>query len=358
MRSRAALLAECFRGRPPPADRWLPLLKIANRGLITARLALALDGAPGVPEEVRVFLADVLRRNRLRNEAVHAQLGEAVRRLNAAGVEPVLLKGAAALAGDGPCRPDGRILCDLDILVRPAETDAALTALMAAGYCVICRRQGETPHAVAELAREGDRATIDLHQRAPGPPGMAEIPDLRDQARRVEVGGGRARIPDSASQLFLLVLHDQFHDGDYWSGRLNLRHLLDIGDLSQDPALDWARLDALVRTAVVRNALDTELIDAAWLTGRPIAGAGGRRLWPRLQHGRRLAQVAWPALMLPLAALTALGEAPNLAAHRREIRSGRRRLFAETAANAPPNAVADRLVRFKDVFLTPVAGKL
>jgi hypothetical protein len=334
------------------------VLEIANRGLVTARLALALDGAPGVPEEVRVFLADVVRRNRLRNQTVNVQLGEAVRRLNGAGVEPVLLKGAAGLAGGEPGRREGRILCDLDLLVRPAETDAALTTLMADGYRVIRRRQGETPHAVAELVRDGERATIDLHQRPPGPPGMAEIADLRERACAVEVDGGRALVPDPASQLYLLVLHDQFHDGDYWSGRLNLRHLIDIADLARDPALDWARLDVLVRTAVVCNALDTELLDAGWLAGRRLARAGGGRLWPQLQHRRRLAQVAWPGLMLPLAALTALCEAPNLAAHRREIRSGRRRLFAEAKPSPAPKPLVDRLVRFKDVFLTPVAGKL
>jgi hypothetical protein len=357
VKSSIDLLADCFRGRPPPDDGWLPVLEIANRGLVTARLALALDDAPGVPEGVRAFLAEVLRRNRLRNEAVAAQLGDVLRRLNAVGVEPVLLKGSSALVAGWPGRREGRILCDLDILVRPHETAATLTTLMASGYNVIRRRLGETPHAVAELTREGGRANIDLHQRPPGPPGMAEIVDLRERARPVEVAGGRALVPDAASQLYLLVLHDQFHDGDYWSGRLNLRHLLDIGDLSQDPALDWARLDSLVRTAVVGNALDTELIDAAWLTGRPITARRAGRLWPRLQHRRRLAQVAWPGLMLPLAALTVLCEAPNLVAHRREIRSGRRRLFAEPRPSAPLEPLADRLGRFKDIFLTPMAGK-
>jgi hypothetical protein len=339
------------------------MLELANRGLVTARLALALEGAPGVPGEVTAFLADVVRRNRLRNQTVRTQLGEALRRLNAAGVEPVLLKGAAGLAGRALGPAEGRILCDLDILVRPREIDAALTALMAGGYGVFRRRQGEAPHAVAELIREGERATVDLHQRPPGPPGMAEIADLRERAIPVEVAGGRARVPDAASQLYLLVLHDQFHDGDYWSGRLNLRHLLDIGDLSQDPTLDWARLGSLVGTAVVRNALDTELLDAAWLTGRAIAHVGGRRLWPLLQHRRRRAQVAWPGLMAPLAALSVLCEAPNLLAHRREIRNSQQRLFAGPAPSAPPKPaplqpLADRLVRLKDIFLSPAAGRL
>jgi hypothetical protein len=356
--SRIDLLAGCFRGRPPPEHRWPAVLEIANRGLVTARLALELNGAPGAPEAVRAFLDDVVRRNRQRNQTVLGQLGDALRRLNALGIEPVLLKGSAALADGRFAAREGRILCDLDILVRPSETDAALTTLMSEGYRVFRRRQGEAPHAVAELVREGERASIDLHQRPPGPPGMAEIADLRERTSAVEVAGGRARIPDPASQLYLLVLHDQFHDGDYWTGRLNLRHLIDIGDLIADGGVDWARLDGLVRTRVVRNALDTELIDAAWLTGASVPGPRAARAWPRLQHRRRRLQIACPGLMLPLAAATGLCEVSNLAAHRREIRSGRLRLFSEPPPRPPLGPLADRLVRFKDVFLTPVAGKL
>jgi hypothetical protein len=351
-------LAEGLRGRAPPERLWRPVLDLANRGLVTARLAQALDGASGVPAPVADFLVDVLDRNRRRNDALCGQLAEAVQALNAAGVTPVLLKGAAGLVTRGWVRRHGRILCDLDILVRPAEVEAALRALTGLGYGAFRRQQGQDPHAVAELARSGDRASIDLHQRPPGPPGMAEIADLRERASLVETaGGGRALIPDGASQLYLLVLHDQFHDGDYWSGRLNLRHLLDIGDLVQDRDTDWARLDGLVGTAVVRNALNTELIDAAWLTGVRLPEASGRGFWPRLQHRRRLIQVACPALMLPLAAATTLYEAPNLVAHRREIRRGRRRLFSEAPQRLALGPLADRLVRFKDIFLTPVAGK-
>jgi hypothetical protein len=356
--SRIDLLADCLRGRAPPEHLWRPVLDLANRGLVTARLAQALEGAPEVPDPVAAFLAEVLDRNRRRNQALCGQLAEAVGVLNAAGVEPVLLKGAAGLVGRGPAWRDGRILCDLDILVRPGETDAALGALIAAGYGVFRRRPGQAPHAVAELARAGDRASIDLHQRPPGPPGMAEITDLREHASAVEAGGARALVPDRASQLYLLVLHDQFHDGDYWSGRLNLRHLLDIGDLIEDGPLDWARLESLVGTAVVRHALDTELIDAAWLTGARIPHGLTGGLWPRVQHRRRLIQVAWPALMLPLAAVTTLYEAPSLVAHRREILSGRRRLFVDPSPPGALGSLVDRLVRFKDIFLTPVTGKL
>jgi hypothetical protein len=167
-----------------------------------------------------------------------------------------------------------------------------------------------------------------------------------------------ALVPNPTVQLFLITLHDQFHDGDYWSGRLNLRHLLDICDLlTSGDGIDWPALDALVRTPVVRNALETQLVDTHWLTGAGAPIERRRRLWPRLQHWRRLEQVSRPIAMLPFALLTALVEASNLLSHRRENRTGRRRLFVEDAIPAS-GRIAARLSRMRDILAAPMVGKL
>ena len=48
-----------------------------------------------LPAEVQAFTGEVLARNRERNRRLFRQLGDALLPLNAAGIEPVLLKGAA-----------------------------------------------------------------------------------------------------------------------------------------------------------------------------------------------------------------------------------------------------------------------
>jgi hypothetical protein len=349
-------LPDCLRGWPAAVDDWLGVLALANRSLITPRLALAIGESPDTPEDVRVFLADILRRNRERNAAMTAQLQEAAEALSAAGIEPVLLKGSAVLAGASARRRDGRVSCDLDLLVRPNEIGRAVAALRGRGYAVFRSRAEADAHVAAELARDGDRASIDLHQRPPGPPGMADLGDLREACARPASMAG-VLVPDAAVQVYLLALHDEFHDGDYWSGRLNLRHLLDVGDLAAAPeGIDWGRLDGLVRTRLVRNALDTLLAGAAWLTGAQVPEPA-LAAWPRLQHRRRLLQVEHPGLLAPFALATALIELPNLLAHRREDRRGRRRLFHGDQPQTPAG-LTERWSRLRAIFVLPAVGKL
>lgn len=351
-----AALAGAMQGRPPEDAQWHGVLDLANRSLITPRLALAMAGLP-LPTDVEAFLQDVLARNRRRNARLTAQVGGVAKLLNGVGVTPVLLKGSAALLCSDAARRDGRMLCDLDILVRPDQVDDAIGALEGGGYSVISRRSGRELHAVAELMREGEQATIDLHQRPPGPPGMAEVDDLRLRCAAVDAGGGAAAlVPNATLQLFFVMLHDKFHDGDYWSGRLNPRHLLDTADLlSAQEGVDWAYLDSLVTTQVVRNALETLLLDARWLTGVEPPADRMRRLWPRVQHWRRLQQVERPGWMIPLALAATLLESLNLAAHGRENKAGRKRVLGSASASG---GSASRWSRMRDIFGVSGAGKL
>src|SRR5688572_6939671 len=219
-------LSMCFQGQVPPDADWMAMLDLANRSLATAQLCtavMALSSAGALPDDVRVFLLDVQSRNRERNRRLIRQLKDALRALNAVGIEPVLLKGIALWAN----RPDqvfDRILADIDLLVRGSEVDRAVGALRDAGFALTARYPGNDVHVVAELGRADDVGLIDLHQRPPGPPGLAEIDNLTAYCTPVSVDGLRAMRPLSAVQIFFLVLHDQLHDGDYWRGGFDLRH--------------------------------------------------------------------------------------------------------------------------------------
>src|SRR6202008_1616219 len=120
----------------------------------------------------------------------------------------------------------------------------------------------------AEIGRAEDVGLIDMHQRPPGPPGLAEIDNLGAYCRPVAIDGLRALCPIPALQIFFLVLHDQLHDGDYWRGGFDLRHLMDITRLSaSNEPVDWGLLERLCRTSLVRHALETQLIAAERFAG-------------------------------------------------------------------------------------------
>ena len=359
MSRRAALqqLTTCLQGRLPAQADWMAILDLANRSLVTAELCTAVATSSefsALPQDVQTFLLEVRSRNRERNRRLAVQLRDALAALNGAGIEPVLLKGAALWTGR-PGDESDRILADIDLLVRGPEVARAIAALQAAGFGLTSRYPGNDVHVVAELARPSDVGLIDLHQRPPGPPGLAEVENLAAYCTPVILDGLRAMRPASAVQIFFLVLHDQFHDGDYWRGSFDLRHLMDIARLSTaQEGVDWQFLESLCRTPLVRNALETQLIAAERFARASVPRHLTARWWTRVQHRRRLLQFAHPKLSVPLAVAGAASECFSLLAHRAENRAGRRRVLGHASSKG---SAFDRLKRFRRILSLP-PGKL
>jgi hypothetical protein len=291
-------LASLLAGRLPRRVDWTAVLALANESLVTPQVyAAALrSGAAGrLPRDAQVFLAEVWRRNRIRNRRLFAQLEEVLAVLNAAGVEPLLFKGAAHWVSIGRPADYDRMLNDLDLIVPPDQEAAARDALCRAGFQTL-RRFPPDAHWIAEFGRPEDAGLVDLHRRPPGPKAFAlEAVSAPGQSLPVAWSGVRARRPTAALQIFLLVLHDQFQDGGYWRGEFALRHLLDIAELTQRPeGVDWGELARLARGRVLANATESHLLAAARMcaarTPAPRSPA-----WVNLQHARRRAQFRWPA---------------------------------------------------------------
>lgn len=146
------------------------------------------------------------------------ELERVVEALDRAGVEVMLLKGAAleAILYE---RPDLRPMSDVDLLVRPADASAACAALEACD----CRRGQNlirddffpSYHYELEfITRSIKPVRIDLHARPFRPLRIARImPDdaLRHGAKPVEVGKTTAVIPRLEFMLIHLAAHAAFH---------------------------------------------------------------------------------------------------------------------------------------------------
>jgi hypothetical protein len=341
-----AQLTACLRGEMPVAPDWPAIVALANRALVTPQLygAIVQAGATQrLPEDVRTFLCEVFKRNRERNRRLSAQLTDALRALNDAGIEPILLKGAAVWATSGRGLEFDRILTDLDILVKPSEVEHALAAFDRAGFPCAARHHGL--HAVAELGRATDVGFIDLHQRPPGPFGIAHVDNLDSFCTQISWSGTRAKAPAPAIQILFTVLHDQFHDGDYWRGGVVLRHLLDIAELSKIPqSVDWLLLHELCKTSLVRSALGTQLVAAERFLGAAVPASVTRRRWARFQHQRHIWQFMYPSLSVPLSLVAAITEWPGLLAHR-ALNEPLRRGAVGPRTEAPRAVSVARLIR-------------
>lgn len=280
---------------------WARPLTLANAHLVApaiyARLAAA-DRLDDLPPDVREYLALLHRLNGERNDALRAQATEAIAALNAAGVVPMLLKGALALFVGLHRDPAARMIRDIDILVLPECVNRAAEALDALGYRMIARYEAGH-NAYGDFARPHDPGALDLHTELVEMPYLLRAADVWRRARALEAAPGAVFFAPAPTDMALHhVLHAQVHYlGNFYRGILELRQLYEFAvlvDLWRD--IDWPDIHQHLRQHRLEVALESYALAAQRLLGAP---------WPlshppskrAVLHCRRcLVQLAWPAL--------------------------------------------------------------
>jgi hypothetical protein len=310
-------LASCLNGSIPEKVDWDEVIKLANKSLTITSLAAAiakLARAENIPGDVQAYLATLHDRNAQRNSRLLHQLKEAVTCLNSAGIEPVVMKGAAILLAQKQGEIGARILTDLDVLVRPADMSGAITALRGIGYEIrIAVGSGSWPgnpkfHLPAVLARPTDVGSIDLQCRPRGPASFSDIEWLYHNSIQMAFDGADVFVPSPFAQIVYLMLHDQFQDGDYWRGLIDLRHLLDVANLARLGDISWDALRSLFANGYERNAVDTQILTAAALFGMSSMSKPSFGALSHLQLARRKIQIGRRYLVAPFTLLTLLTE--------------------------------------------------
>ena len=309
-------LVSCLGGSAPEILNWDEIIELANKSFTIPSLAAAmgkLEKKVEIPEDVRTYLAAVHDRNTQRNSRLLHQLKEAVTCLNGADIKPVVMKGAAILLMLEQDVIGTRILTDLDILVRPADMPGAIEALRRIGYEVRVAGRGPWPgnpkfHLPVVLARSTDVGSVDLQCRPRGPASFSDIEWLYRNSTQMAVDEGDVFVPSPFAQIVYLILHDQFQDGDYWRGLIDLRHLLDITNLARSADFSWDALRALFANGYERNAVDTQILTARALFGISIGPNMSFGVLSHLQLARRKIQVGRQYLAAPFALLTLLTE--------------------------------------------------
>jgi hypothetical protein len=239
-----ALLRARGRGEAPPAPsgRVLELIGFARRHRVTWPVCEALSQV--LPEgPAALLLRPAMAEAEARAEALAAQFRDLAARLSGAGLHPVALKGAAALAeAGGAARPE-REMVDLDLLVPEAELTAAAETLRAAGYTGDAEAHVATDFHYPALFPPpgGGPATVELHIR-PGWSRRGWLADLEARARPSPLPG--MRVPSPGDRLAHLSRHAQIQDRGRARRALRLRDMLDWRRIRAAGEID---LDALAR---------------------------------------------------------------------------------------------------------------
>jgi hypothetical protein len=288
--------------RPPTAADWRQLIAIGTQWHVATAVHPALARAgllDRVPGDVAEYLDALTQLNRERNEALLAELADVARRLNAAGLVPRVLKGAALLVDGVYADPGERLMVDLDLLVERAALERARRVLVAAGYRA--RGPGPSPHHLAPLAHPRRRGVIELHwQQVPSGRGHDVLAGVAGQDaapwRRVAFRGAELAVPSPTLAAAHRVVHDLVHDRGYWRGWTSLRGMLDVRRLAgaDGAAVDVERLAAAFAAAGLGRQWRA-YADALHrhFPGLPAPSFDiGARLW----HLRFLAHQQWPGL--------------------------------------------------------------
>ncbi len=132
-RALLSLLGSPTESLPEPAD-WAAIDALAERLWLQPRLAARAADHPQVPPELRDRWLAARRSTAARNLLFQHEEANLLRRLHAAGVEAIPLKGTslARLLGDVAARP----VTDIDLGLRAADVARAAQSLLDAGYSV------------------------------------------------------------------------------------------------------------------------------------------------------------------------------------------------------------------------------
>jgi hypothetical protein len=271
---------------PSEGADWRSVIALSNHALLTPALCAALaasGGSAGLPADVREYLELMHELNRARNLRLRAQLFEAVAALNRCGITPHLVKGVVPLFLSPEDRLPSRMTSDLDIRIEPSDEAASRAALEGIGYAAV--------PGVRDLARPQDVGVVELGPRRRGP---------IEQWTVVELSGRAAVIPSAQTRAWHWIAHDLLKEGDYWRGRIDLRHLHDLAELSLSDGVDWTALRAAITSRRAQNALETQLLALHQLFGCETIPDATASLVVRLQHWRRVFSARRPLAGAPL----------------------------------------------------------
>ncbi len=213
---------------------------------------LALDLFPAIyrnigslldEEHARGILHGAYRRAWLRNQLQMSRVAVVIARLNASGIETIVLKGAA-LVNSVYDDPGSRWMNDVDVLV-PVESDAeAYEILLGEGWRGERNHRGEMEHVVRVLRSvdlmRPDGAALDLHWHV-----LLECCDAGDDdafwSNAVEVTVSNLRTKRLCDEDMLL--HAIVH-GSYWGLQRSVTWVMDAHRIlaKSGGAFDWERL--------------------------------------------------------------------------------------------------------------------
>jgi len=281
-----------------PGTAWVAWLDAQGLAPYVFHTLQALHLPSRLPGDVEDALRAAYYQGAGANAVQRQELSSALRALASAGVEGVLLKGAALACTAYPdplCRPMG----DIDFWVQPARLPAAIIALEAIGYRAGTR--DDRPPALAALiggeqqmlGRKPGAGLIELQWPAwrgewYRHTALTDYAGIWERCRPATIEGQPARVMAPEDALVHLCLHEAVNHqfSAPW-----LRSLLDVHLAAQVQGLDWTILATRARSWRLATPVWAMLSLARAFFATPVPEATLSALAPGKMHRRAIASL-------------------------------------------------------------------
>lgn len=323
-RDRLLFLANCLDFAPSDAELrsrlaapelpWPELLAFANKELLAPTLWVRLQ-EKGLTGELPPEVAATLRRshaiNSARNLRIRNELLEAIRGLNAAGIEPVVLKGAVDLVTPRYGDSGARILRDIDLFVPEEELATSVAALEGIGYLEAPLEETKFVTYYADLTREGNLVGIDLQFYVSSQRDLLTPAEAAAESERRHIEGVDLRLLSPDHQIVHNLLHSEVQDRGGDVGFVWLRQLLDLVALWRlyGDGVDWMGIERRFASGRLPHLVSKRLILAQRLLKVPLPEGVAPSLVARIHYWRCLLQLRWTWIERGSALIATVGSA-------------------------------------------------
>ncbi|MEP9389177.1 nucleotidyltransferase family protein [Mesorhizobium sp. KR9-304] len=223
--------------------------------------------APESPMRARI--GGIERANWSQSQMVIGEAGGGLRVLAAASIDMLVIKGAGRLAAGGPTAR-GRVVNDVDVVVRPDDLKRAFDLLTADGWLpaesgTAVYHAGHLAGAVGINLVRGRFGNLDLHRTAFHPPyeSAAEDAAIWDRSASGAIAYTPVRVPSATDAVAIAIAHGSLdaHKSSDW--------LVDIA-VAIDSGVDWVLLQEIIERRRLHAAAATALGYARERLERPV----------------------------------------------------------------------------------------
>lgn len=280
------LIAAALTGKPadPRANwDWDETVRIAAREEVLP----ALHGKFSAPAEISDFFEGIHELNAQRNRQLLEETEDLAVLLNRAGIEPIVLKGAAYLLTKAYSDPGDRLIQDIDLLVHRDQSRQAFEAIERAGY-----EPAASDNPVAWVLHhhpalvQVHRVPVEIHHSLSH--GISNrilsSEEMIAASTPFQLRSATVRIPSVQHLATHLVIHSQVQHSPHARIWPSLRAMWDLVLLDRRFSVDWIAVRERFDTHRSATLLDLHLMQIDKVMGSFPSSAvksGGLRWWYR-----------------------------------------------------------------------------